>query len=271
MVKITWIKDFGKRVYLTFKLWRTVLISILFLSLVLGTNLLSFIPFVMRLALALVYMLLAEIMVFGIVRLITDSAGQIISNVFYNRKHKPEKHYFPQVEQIAKKMGMEYNKPILITENPSIKSPSTNVFTRNITFPASWIRRFHVTENDAIIGHELAHIKYAPRFIGELLLITLVTWIFAFFLATITWNLTIYVIAELAFMMLLLSHVLRRNEFRADWESANATTPEALISVFEYLKAECKRDDGSETHPPLQARINKLIRLLNLDEQHTDN
>jgi Zn-dependent protease with chaperone function len=271
MVKITWIKDLGKRIYLTFKLWRTVLFSVLFLSLVLGTNLLWFIPSEIRLALALVYLILTEIMAFSIVRLITDSTVQIISNVFYNRKHKPEKLYLPRMRQIAKKMGMKYNKPITITENPSIKSPSANIFTRNITFPKSWMKRFHATERDAIIGHELAHIKCAPKFVGELLLVTLITWIFAFLLATITWNLTIYVIAELAFMMLLFSYVLRRNEFRADWESANATTPEALISVFEYLKAEYKRDDGSETHPPLQARIKQLMRLLNSDEQHSGN
>lgn len=271
MVKIAWIKDLGKRIYLTFKLWRTVLISILFLSLILGTNLLSFIPSVIRLALVLVYLILTEIMAFSIVRLITDSAVQVISNVFYNRKHKPEKLYLLRVKQIAKKMGMKYDKPIIITENPSIKSPFTNVFTRNITFPKSWIKRFHTTENDAVIGHELAHIKHAPKFVGELLLVTLMTWIFAFLLATITWNLAIYVIAELAFMMLLFSYILRRNEFRADWESANATSPEALISVFEYLKAECKRDDGSETHPSIQARINQLMCLLNSDEQHSSN
>lgn len=272
MAKITWIKEFGKRVYLTFKLWRMVLISIVFLSIVLGTNLLFFLPSAMRWALALVYVLLAEVMVFSIVRLITGSAGQIISSVFYNRKHKPEKRYFPEVKQIAKKMSMEYDKPILITENPSIKSPFTNLFTRNIMFPASWIRKFHRTENDAIIGHELAHIKYRLKFIVELLLVTFVTWGFALLLATITWSLGIYVIAELAFMMIILSYILWRNELRADWEgpACNATTPEALIAVFEYLKAECKRDDGSETHPPLQARIKRLMRLLDSDRQHQD-
>ena len=271
MVKITWIKDLGKRIYLTFKLWRTALIGVLLLSLILGTNLLSFIPSVIRLALLLVYLILTEIMALGIVRLMTDSAVHIISNVLYNRKRKPTRVYLQRVKQIAERMGLKYDKPILITENPSVKSPYTNIFTRNIIFPKSWIQRFHTTENDATIGHELAHIKHAPKFFAESLMVTLMTWIFAFLLAKITWNLTICIFAELAFMMLLFSYFLWRNELRADWESAKATSPEALISVFEYLKAECKRDEGSETHPPLQARINQLMRLLNSDEQHLGN
>jgi len=262
MTKLTWIRDLGKRIYLTFKLWRTVLISILLLSIILGTNLLFFLPYEMRWALVLVYLLLSEIMVFSMVSLIADSAGQIVSAYFYNRKNKPEKRYFPQVKQIAEKMGFKYDKPILITENPSIKSPFTNVITKQITFPKSWIRKFHMTEICAILGHELAHIKYRFKLVMELLLVVFVTWGFALIFANITWNLGIYIIAELSFMMLILSYILRRNEYRADWEGANATTPEALISVFEYLKAECKRDDGSKTHPSFQARIKRLMQLL---------
>lgn len=262
-------KEFGKRIYVTFRVWRWTLVSIVFLSIVLGTRLLAFLPLAMRWTFALVYVLLVEIMAFSIVRLITGSAGQIIRSAFYNKKHKPEKRYFPEVKQIATKMGMKYDKPIFITENPSINSPFTNLFTRNITFPASWIRKFPVVENDAIIGHELAHIKYTHKYIVESLFVTVVTYGFALLLAIIAfWSLEMFVIAELAFMMLILSWILRRNELRADWEgpACKATSPEALISVFEYLKAECKRDDGSITHPSLQARIKRLMRLFNSDD-----
>lgn len=274
MAKIAWIKEFGKRVYLTFKLWRMALISTLVLSIILGTNLLdlilginvlSLLPWTMRWTFVLVYVLFMEIMVLGIARLMIGSAGQIISNAFYNRKHKPEKHYFPSMKKITKNMGMKYDKPICITDNPSIKSPFTNFFSRQIWFPRSLWERFHRTENEATIGHEAAHIKYGRRFIGELLLVTTTTIVFAQLLALSATILMMFLIAELAFMMLLLSPILQRNEFRADWEGAKATSPEALISVLEYFKARSKRDDSSITHPSLQARIDRLMRLLESD------
>jgi Zn-dependent protease with chaperone function len=47
---------------------------------------------------------------------------------------------------------------------------------------------------------------------------------------------------------------------------ADATNPEALIAVFEGLQGMLqkmgKKDQGSETHPPLHARIKRLSMLL---------
>jgi len=127
------------------------------------------------------------------------------------------------------------------------------------------IEEFHRTEIDATFGHELAHIKYGFRFIGELSLATFATWVFAMLLAHFAIIPMIYIIAELAFMMLVLSFVLRRNESLADWTGGNATSPEALVSVLEYFRAKCKGDDGSITHPSFQARIKRLERLFDSD------
>ena len=63
-------------------------------------------------------------------------------------------------------------------------------------------------------------------------------------------------------LFLLIPMVSWRNEYRADFESAKALGPEGLISVFEQLEAESGSDEGSETHPPLRARINRLMKLL---------
>jgi Zn-dependent protease with chaperone function len=64
----------------------------------------------------------------------------------------------------------------------------------------------------------------------------------------------------------LLSFVLWRNEYAADMYGALATSPEALIAVFEGLqgmrKKVNKKDQGSETHPPLHSRIDRLKPLL---------
>lgn len=69
-------------------------------------------------------------------------------------------------------------------------------------------------------------------------------------------------------MMFLLTRVLRRNELRAGMEGAKAVTPEALISVFESFKARFKKDEGSDTHPSLQERIDRLMPLLDEDKQN---
>ena len=69
-------------------------------------------------------------------------------------------------------------------------------------------------------------------------------------------------VAEFALLLLLVSYVSRRNESRADKISAKATGPEGPISVFEHLRAEHKRDDGSLTHPSLSNRIKQLEPML---------
>jgi len=280
MVKFTAIMKFLRRVYLTFRLWRMVLISIVILSIPLGTNLLFFItginllfflPSPMLWTLVAAYLLLVEIMVFGIVKLVIGSAGLTVSNFLYNRKHKPEKIFLPHAKEIARKLGIEYNKPICITDNPSITGPFTNLFTGEIWFPRSLMGKFHRTENEAIFGHEAAHIKYGRRFLVELLVVSVATIVFAQLLGLFTTVLMMLLIAEFAVMMLLFSPVLRRNEFRADWEGGKATSPEALISVLEYFQATCKRDEGWITHPPYHERIKRLKLQFNSNRSSEDN
>jgi len=270
VTKITWVKEFGKRVYLTFKLWLTALASVLVLSIIIGTNLMFFLPLAVRIALAGIYLIVTEIMVFPFVQLITGSTQQIISNFRYNKKHKPKERYLPNAKQIAEKMNIKYDKPIYVTDNPSVTGPFTNLFSGKIYFPSSEIEELHDTENEATFAHELAHIKYALRFVGEMSLATLATWVFSMFLAQFTINLTIFIIAEFAFMMLTLSFVIRRNESRADWAAGKATTPEAVISVLEYFRAKCKGDGGTITHPSIQARIKRLERLFDSNNQQPD-
>jgi len=237
------------------------LVSVLVLSIVLGTNLLFFLPFGVRLTLASLYLLFTEIMLLPIVRLIAGSTGMVVSNLFYNRKHKPKERYLRNRKKIAKKLNMKYDKPIYVTDNPSITGPFTNLFSRKIYFPSFMFEELHRTEIDATFGHELAHIKYGLKFVGELSLATAATYVFSVVLAYFATNLTIYIIAEFAFMMLMLSFVLRRNESLADWAGSIATSAEALISVLEYFRAKCKRDDGSITHQSCQARKKRLERL----------
>lgn len=244
--------------------------SVLVLSIIIGTNLLFFLPLTVRITLVGIYLIVTEIMVFPFVQLITGSAQQTISNFRYSKKHKPKEWYLPNAKQIAEKMNIKYDKPIYVTDNPSIKGPFTNLLSGKIYFPSSEIEELHHTENEATFAHELAHIKYTLRFVGEMFLATLATWIFAMSLAQFAINFTIFIIAEFAFMMLTLSFVIRRNESRADWTAGKATTPEAVISVLEYFRAKCKGDGGSITHQSIQARIKRLERLFDSTNQQPD-
>lgn len=268
MAKITRAKEFGKRVYLTFRVWLLALVGVLILSVVLGTSLLFFIPLTVRYALVAFYLLFVEIMAYPLVHLVAGSTGQIVGGFFYNRKHKPKEYYLPNGKQIAEKMKVKYDKPIYLTESPSVTGPFTNLFSCKIIFPSSIINELHSTETGALFGHELAHIKYRGKFIKEMLLVTLVTWGFAIFLAYFAIIPMIYAIAQLAFMMLLLSLVMRRNESLADLAgpSSNATTPEALISVLDYYEAKCKGNGSGITHPSFKARKKRLERLF--DSEH---
>jgi Zn-dependent protease with chaperone function len=261
MMKLNRVKEFGKRVYLTFKVWLLALVGVLVLSVMLGTGLLFFIPLNARYMLIAVYLLFTEIMAYPFVHLVAISTGQIAGNLFYNRKHKPKEYFLPHAKQIAEKMDMNYDKPIYITDNPSVTGPFTNLFSRTIYFPSFMFEQLHITENEAGFGHELAHIKYKRRFLGELLLASIATGVFSMALAYFAIILSIYIIAQFAFMMLVFSFVLRRNESRADRTGGNATTPEALISLLDYFKAKCKGNGSGITHPSFDSRMKRLERL----------
>jgi len=266
---VAWIKNFGRRVYLTFKVRRIILISVVLLSI--SSPLLYFIPSTMRLVYAFVYLLLVEIALFTWVRFFTGSVTQVISCTFYNRKHKPKEWFYPKVKQMARRIGIpEYDKPIYITDNPAIESPFVNPVTGKITMPSSFMAKFHSTEIDGGIGHELAHIKYCRRLFGELALATLAAYGLTLILTFTSPTLSLfYLIAEVALLMLLFSHILRQNEYRADSGGAKAASPEALISILQYFKYKNGKDEGSETHPSLQSRIERLLSLLEKSHENS--
>jgi Zn-dependent protease with chaperone function len=257
-----WIKNLGRRVYLTFKVKRMILFIVVLLSI--PGNLLYFLPSTMRLVYISVYVLLMEITVFIVVRFFAGSVMQAISCIFYNRKHKTREWSYPKVKQMARRIGMtEYDKPIYITDNPAIESPFVNPVTGKITMPSSFMAKFPSAEVDGGIGHELAHIKYCGRFFAELSLATIAVYGFTLMLAAFTSPALalLYLTAEVALMTLLFSHILRRNEYRADLGGAKAAGPEALISIFQYFKYEYGNDEGF-THPSPQSRIERLLPLL---------
>jgi len=203
-----------------------VLVSILGMSIVPGT-LLYFLPLTARLVFAYIFSFLSALMLFPVAQFITGSVVTQISICLYNRKHKPEERFRSEAKQIAKKMGMDYDKPVYVTDNPRVKSPFVNPLTRKIMLPSSWEKKFHRTEIIASLGHEFGHIKGLRAYAKEVFAAMIATMAFTFVLGLFTIP-VILVMAEFAFLMLISSYIMRRNEDRADFLGANATAPEWL-------------------------------------------
>jgi len=265
MDDLTWLTEFGR--FLTFRMKRKVTISLIILATIPSMILFHF-PLEVRYTYAIGLTLLATVPIFSTVQLITGSAIQLIRIALYNRKHKPKEVYYPEVKRIAKKMGLNYDKPIYVTDNPAVNCPCVNLYSKKITIPLSWLTEYHRSEILAAIGHELGHIKNQGKYSKEVIFASFAPVGFIFGLAFITQILGLsYIpifiqIGSYALMILTLSYVFWRNEYRADEESAKTVGAAPLIAVFEMLRNQVKKDEGSDTHPPLYDRIRRLESFL---------
>lgn len=259
------LREFGK--FLSFRSKRKLTISVIVLAIIPST-LLFYVPLEIRYVYAIALTVIAMVPINSTVQLITGSAIQLIMSARYNRKHKPKEEHFPEVKSIAKKMGFNYDKPIYVTDNPHIKSAFVNLHSKKITVPESSFKECHRSEILAIIGHELAHIKNNGKYMKEMLLASFAPVGLIFSLAFFTQffglaYIPVFIqIGSYALMMLIISYVLWRNEYRADEESAKTVGAAPLISVFELYQSQIKKDEGSDTHPPLHERIKRLESYL---------
>lgn len=263
-------------VFLDFKEWLTFrtkrLASITLVVLGIFSAGLFFLPLTARLAYAVIFTALTIVPVMSTVDMVTGSIITQVKVSLYDRKHKPRVEVWPIVKKMTKRMGIKHSGEVFITSNPAIHNAFVNLYTKKITVSESWLKQFHKTETIATIGHELGHIKGQKRFVGEMLAVMTgsIGFMFCFSLVALSLGLPVIPIflqiTTFTLMFLLLSLVLWRNEYRADMEGARATSLEALIAVFEGLQGNQrkanKKDYGSETHPPLHSRIERLKRLL---------
>jgi Zn-dependent protease with chaperone function len=268
MKQISVFVDFKE--WLTFRTKRFASVTLVVLG-ILSAGI-FFLPLTARFVYLGIFMVLTMVPVLSTVNMITGSIITQVQVALYNRKHQPRVEIWPQVKKMTKRMGIKHSGEVFVTSNPAVNNAFVNLYTKKITISESWLNQFHKTETLATIGHELGHIKGQKRFTFEMMAVMLGTLGFAFCFSFITLILGLPVIplflqiTTFTIMFLLLSFVLWRNEYRADMEGARATSPEALIAVFEGLqgnqRSANKKDYGSETHPPLDLRIQRLKRLL---------
>jgi hypothetical protein len=178
---------------------------------------------------------------------------------FYNRKHKPEASMDPDLKRVAGTVGVNYTNPIYLTDNPRVDSPYTNAQKKAITFPASWTSKY---SRELFLGggmHEVGHIKYRRQFYVEILGAGVLTVLFSLFLS-LRLAMSIVMLVELPFLMIAFTFVARRNELRCDDLAADTMGEEAVIALLEDLGRRFGFKKGSETHPPLGYRIERLKR-----------
>ncbi len=256
--KITLFKDFAE--FLSFRDRRRVVLGVL-VSSVTGTFY-WLMPAVIRWWFFYVYAGLTGLFIASQATLFVKLAGTNISFLFSRGKYKRIPYLDPEVDALARRMGIGTKVKVFATDDPRVKA-STNPFTSTIYFSAEWLRGLlSKSEILGVFGHEFGHITRIKQFVIEIILAVVLSYAFAwglyfftvFVLSTALLAL-VFNVAEIAIAMLLVNFVCWRAEYRSDKESAKVNGPEGLISVFQLIG---EPNDGSETHPPSLKRIRRL-------------
>ncbi len=190
-------------------------------------------------------------------------AETAIGALILGRRYKPIPFTTPEIDALARKMGVFGKAKVFVTTNPWIRGPFTTTLTSRVYIPTRWMESFPRSEIIGVLSHEFAHITGRRRLILELIFAMGLAYAFALVLSLITVILLlVFEVAEITMALLLVSFLSWRAEYRADREGAKMIGPMGLISVFELLRTKFARDDGSETHPPLSKRIQRLEAML---------
>lgn len=256
--QIEWLKKKG-RVIMTFKLRIAAVIG----TVVLG-SIPSFLILSQPLQVRLTYATIGIGMAMACTPYIQNSFAtpiiQMISITLDYRRHKPVVYTTTKIETLKKKMHVPDSVQVFITESKWVTGPYCNMLSGNVYLPKSWLSVYHESEILGALAHEFGHSTRRNRFnITNM----------AFFAILLVYSIYVVVytipgigqMAAIALEMLVLTWIARNNEFRADWDGAKGAGPEGLISLFESL-LEAHGSDGSETHPSLPARIERLTKLL---------
>ena len=267
MSRFSLFKDFGDFIF-SFKTRRVVLLVLLATSLVPGAFF-WLMPAMARSWFFLIYVGLIAIGIVTQTMFLMETAESTIRTLLFGLRQKPVPFSNPEIDALAKRTGLFGKVKVYTTNNSWFKGAYANPLTSSVAVQASWVTSYPRSEIISVLGHEFAHLISRRRFLVELLVASVLPYAFSLALLTFTQVvlstnllLIVYYTAQVSMALLLVSFVSWRNEYRADMGGAKATGPEGLISVFENELAKSKRDDGSETHPPLSKRIQRLTALL---------
>lgn len=197
-----------------------------------------------------------------------EAAESTIRTLLYGLRHKSVPFSNPEIDDLVKKMGLFGKVKVYKTSNPWFRGAYANPLTSHVNIQESWVTSYPKSEVISVLSHEFAHLTGRKRFFGELMIASVLPYalsmaLLMFTQVVLSTNLLLIVFYtfQISLALLLVSFVSWRNEYRADMGGARVMGPEGLVSVFETELANEVRDNGSETHPPLSKRIQRL-RLL---------
>ncbi|MFA6118594.1 MAG: protease HtpX [Parachlamydiales bacterium] len=181
-----------------------------------------------------------------------------------------------RVEKIAADAGLQYTPQVGIYSSNEVNAFATGPSKKRslLALSSGLIRNMSQDEIDAIIGHELSHIKNGDMITMTLLqgvvnaFVMFLARILAFFISSMgkeknrsssssfAANYFLIQIFQFVFMILgsiPLAFFSRKREYRADEGSANVLGKEKMIKALNSLKAFYEIKDSQKAHPAFQA------------------
>jgi len=257
--KLKWLREKGERVIrLTFRMRTIPLVSVILLGLIPSSYIFN-LPIHMRWVYASAFSIFALASVPYINNIISPPILSLVRFTLTHKKHETHEYSTPEIETLAKRMGLLGKVKVYATSNPWIKGPFCNMITEKVFLPEKWTHPEQ--EPLATVSHEFGHLKNRRTLFFEMAFSQLVAIaiLYVVFSNTIP---SICKMVSIALQMLIFTALSWRNEDRADNEGARFAGPEGLISLFEKIKYESKWDDNSETHPSFEKRIKNLYKYM---------
>ena len=249
--------------YFTFPIRKWLLIALVVVAVIPGVFIFQM-PLGLRMDFAYAYVAVMGLGVYSTANVYAGSVVQLVAMALFSRKSRTLEYTTPEAEQLKVRMGLKDVK-VFVTNNRFVKGPFTNAVTKKVYLTEKWLKENPQSEVLSTLGHEFGHVLTRRRFTleaaGAIAAVVLTSTLIALHTIAI-----IVQVEEFAALVLMLTWVSWRNEYRADLISARYLGPEGLISVLEQvgegMRAQKKRDQGSETHPPLKDRIVRLYSFM---------
>lgn len=245
--------------YFTFPIRKWLLIALVVMAVVPGVFIFQM-PLGLRMDFAYTYVAVMGLGVYSTANVYAGSVVQLVAMALFSRKSRTSEYTTPEAEQLKARMGLKGVR-VFVTNNRFVKGPFTNAVTKKVYLTEKWMKENPQSEVLSTLGHEFGHVVTRRRFALEAAGAMIAVIAASFVLALHTIGILVEV-EEFAALVLILTWVSWRNEYRADMISARFLGPEGLISVLEQVQSGVKRDDGSETHPPLRSRIARLYSFM---------
>ncbi len=245
--------------YFTFPIRRWLLRALVVLAVIPGVFVFQM-PLELRMAFAYPYVIVMGLGLYSVANIYAGSAVQLAAMFIFGRRYKTWEYTTSEVENLQVRMGLTGIK-VFITNNRFVWGPFTNAVTKKVYLTEKWLKENPTSEILSTLGHEFGHVLTRRRFALETAGAAAAVIMTSILLALHSIAIVVQV-EEFAALVLMLTWVSWRNEYRADMVSARFLGPEGLISVLEQVKGGVKRDQGSETHPPLKDRIVRLYAFM---------